>query len=206
MYRKSIQTKDKIIRAMIELIDTKNTGEITLRDVAKATGIGIGLVNYHFGTKENLIDIAVDTFISETTSNGEASLDAFQLAPVDKLKISIKGYADFLTVHPKISRLSIMKAMMNESSDKASEHGIKYYIPILKEIFRDKDEKDLCIILHQLVSTIQMTFLRSGEMKDLIDIDFFNEVQRESLVEKLVNNLINGSSPQPACGKEDEKQ
>lgn len=189
MYNKSIQTKNKIIKVTIELMKTTDINTITLRDIAKASEIGIGLINYHFGSRESLIAEAVDSFISETINSGETQLNALVLTPVEKLKTAMTGYADFLAHHPKISKVSIINALISENSDKLSKQGMDYYVPLLSEIFKDKSQKELAIILNQIVAPIQMFFLRSSEYKELMNIDFLNSTERKSFVENLIDNL-----------------
>ncbi len=45
--------KEKIIHATIELIKKHgDISKITVRDIAANAGVGIGLINYHFQTKD----------------------------------------------------------------------------------------------------------------------------------------------------------
>lgn len=50
-----MDNKEAIIQATMTLIEEKgeHLEEITVRDICKNAGVGLGLVNYHFGSKEN---------------------------------------------------------------------------------------------------------------------------------------------------------
>ena len=55
------KVKERIINAATELIE-KSGGEvknITARAIAERSGVALGLINYHFESKENLIAICV---------------------------------------------------------------------------------------------------------------------------------------------------
>ena len=61
-----MDNKEAIIQATITLIEEKGEHfeEITVRDICKNAGVGLGLVNYHFGSKEKLIEMCVERIIN----------------------------------------------------------------------------------------------------------------------------------------------
>ena len=48
-----MDNKEAIIQATIKLIEEKgeHLEEVTVREICKRAGVGLGLVNYHFGNK-----------------------------------------------------------------------------------------------------------------------------------------------------------
>ena len=58
--------KGTIIQTTMELIHEKGNfvDEITVREICKKAGVGLGLVNYHFGNKEQLIEVCVERMIN----------------------------------------------------------------------------------------------------------------------------------------------
>ena len=61
-----MDNKEAIIQATIELINEKGDrlNEITVREICKKSGVGLGLVNYHFGNKEKLIEVCVERIVN----------------------------------------------------------------------------------------------------------------------------------------------
>ena len=61
-----MDNKETIIQTTIALIEEKgeNLDTITIREISKRAGIGLGLVNYHFGNKEKLIELCVERIIN----------------------------------------------------------------------------------------------------------------------------------------------
>ena len=53
-----MDNKEAIIQATIKLIEEKgeHLDEVTVREICKRAGVGLGLVNYHFGNKDQLIE------------------------------------------------------------------------------------------------------------------------------------------------------
>ena len=52
-----MDNKETIIQTTIALIEEKgeDLDKITVREISKKAGVGLGLVNYHFGNKDNLL-------------------------------------------------------------------------------------------------------------------------------------------------------
>lgn len=55
------KTRDRILAATIELIAREGWEAVTVRKIAAAAGVQLGLVNYHFGSKTNLMLVALES-------------------------------------------------------------------------------------------------------------------------------------------------
>lgn len=60
-----MDNKEAIIQATIKLIEEKgeHLEEVTVREICKRAGVGLGLVNYHFGNKDKLIEQCIERMI-----------------------------------------------------------------------------------------------------------------------------------------------
>ena len=63
-----MDNKEAIIQETIKLIEEKGErlDEITVREICKRASVGLGLVNYHFGNKEKLIEQCIERMINGT--------------------------------------------------------------------------------------------------------------------------------------------
>ena len=61
-----MDNKEAIIQATIKLIEEKgeHLEEVTVREICKRAGVGLGLVNYHFGNKDKLIKQCIERMIN----------------------------------------------------------------------------------------------------------------------------------------------
>ena len=65
-----MDNKEAIIQATIKLIEEKgeHLDEVTVREICKRAGVGLGLVNYHFGNKDQLIEQCIERMKTEQLS------------------------------------------------------------------------------------------------------------------------------------------
>ncbi len=189
MYNKSTQTKKKIIKATVELLKSKDTTEITIRDIASITKIGVGLINYHFQSKENMISAAIESYMEEQSRKLDIETEELQLSATEKLKLKFMSYGELLAESPRLNRLAVVNSLTGDKPDSCVNGLLKGCLPIMRSIYHGKEDSELCIILLQVVSALQMAFLRNNELSNLIEIDFFDDEDREYYVEELINNL-----------------
>jgi TetR/AcrR family transcriptional regulator, fatty acid metabolism regulator protein len=59
-------TKEKILTAAKELFEDNGFDFTTVRDIAQKADVNIALINYHFGSKEALLESIIETYSNET--------------------------------------------------------------------------------------------------------------------------------------------
>ena len=180
--------KEQIIVAVIGLINDSggDVNYITTRRIAEKANVGIGLVNYHFQTKENLIKICVQRIIHEMLSNVKPSTNE-ALTTKDKLIQMGKMICDFYIMNPAVSRISILADLQAaaQSGNINSQHK-----GAINAIFADSDVngKDKAIIPFMFTSVIQFALLRKEAMAAL-GYDFDSKNDRDAFVEYLAGKL-----------------
>lgn len=76
-------TRNRIIATTIEILDeVTNVDQITVRQIAERANVGIGLVNHHFKTKDNLLIIAIDNIMAKMATSFITPGSYTDLAPV----------------------------------------------------------------------------------------------------------------------------
>lgn len=184
--------REKIIHTTTQLIkEFEDISKITIRDIAVKAEVGSGLINYHFQTKENLIGICVLRIISQFIEDIERLYDELELSPIEKLKHVFKVKCDFIVENPIISKTSMMLDLNTATLDDNTDQSAKVHYKVLKEIFGDrKTDKELFLILHILMSSIQVAFLRKDVIKIYTEVDFFDKEQRDLYIDTLVDRVM----------------
>lgn len=94
-----MDNKEVILQATIALIkeNGKNLETITVREICKKAGVGLGLVNYHFGNKDKLIELCVGRIINGIVENFQTIREKTAgFTPLEKLEYLGNMTLDFL--------------------------------------------------------------------------------------------------------------
>ena len=185
--------KNTIISATIGIIeesdgDIKN---ITARKIADKSGVALGLINYHFGSKENLISECCKLIISEM-------LLAFSPEHVDYMaddgltnRERLISYArqtfDYIYMNPSIVKISIMSDLNDYNPDGNSAFTQKGFIMALRGDIPLRKKK---LIAFLLASTMQTAFLAGDSAKLITGYDLKSKRERDAFIEETVNMLM----------------
>ncbi|HEY5320014.1 MAG TPA: TetR/AcrR family transcriptional regulator [Galbitalea sp.] len=99
------QTKDRILRAVVELATEKLSIEIVLDEVAARSGVTVQTILRHFGTKDALFTAAVGF--------GSSEVEAERLAPVGDVAEAVRVIVD----HYELRGDWVMALLGQEASD-----------------------------------------------------------------------------------------
>ena len=178
--------RSHIIETAIDIIrETQDVGKITVRQIAQRAGIGVGLINYYYDSKDQLLSVAIGEIMSRLASDIAFDNGANETDSVAKLKNMIKRLYTFSAEYESLIRFSLLQCIQN--GDMGAELSI---VPVLREIFKDTDEMQLRIIALQIILPIQAVSLSPAAFRMYSGIDLYNEIERNKFVDSLVDNLI----------------
>jgi AcrR family transcriptional regulator len=193
--------KQRILHATIGLLmERGGVDEVTIRDIARRAEVGIGLVNYHFQTKENLINQSVRRFIGEKAiAAWDENPDTQGMTPSDTVKAMLQSAAGFLADYPVISRISILFDLTSPSQQDNSMQTIHGLCPALgvaleQAYDRSVPEQEVLKAAWELVAIIHESFLRAGVLLDETGVDYFNAASRDAYIGQLVDRLLKPGS------------
>jgi AcrR family transcriptional regulator len=193
-----IMRKDKkkqIIDTTIRLIQEKgsNPREITVREICKEAGIGIGEINYYFQSKENLIEQCVQQIIGTVIANfGEVISPYPVTSPVEKLKYAANATVSFLYSNENISRISMLTDLANSKPGDNTEQTVAAFLPLIENACREKGiKRDSKRISMTLIMVLQGVFLRTERIKADLNVDMRNPDERKKFVDSLIDQLFN---------------
>lgn len=186
---KTENVKEHIIEVTTELIEKYNgeTKKITARMIAEKAEIGLGLINYHFGSKDNLITECVQRIIGKVVANFH--IEQNSCSDKERLTVVATYVFDFLFEHSAISRISILGDFQNYLQDSNSVYTQYGFTKLLNS---DILEKDKLMLVFILTAAMQVAFLGSAIVNQILGYDFTKKKDRTKYIEKLVDILFEG--------------
>ena len=187
MDKRDQDARNRIMRATKEILDeTGSVGQITVRQIAERANVGVGLINYHFKSKDNLLGTAVGNEMAKMAgeffkAGGNPGKD-----PVERLKTMLKELFQYGEKHRDFLKYTMTHSILN--GDLQAQLTL---VPLLRDIFGDqKDEINLRIIAMQVLLPLQVTALSPQAFRFYSGIDLFEETQRNKFIDTLVENLV----------------
>lgn len=181
--------RERIIEATLALIEQSggDVRHITARTIAQQADVGLGLLNYYFGSKDQLITICVQRIIAKIAAGFQP--DRSFETDRERLTACAAYVFHFLFENPAISRISILADLQNYAITSNSVYSQKRFTLSLQQDIADEDKAFFSFVL---VAAMQTAFLGSGAVKELLGYDFTKEADRTAYIEKLVALLFEG--------------
>lgn len=189
---KTNSVKEKIVDSTIELLGECETVEkVTVRDIAQRAGVGVGLINYHFQTKENLVNICVQRIIGDVISKFDQLSKNLNMEPLEKLRSLAKRNCSFLVQNKGISRISILSDIENGNLTDNTSRTVRAYLPIVRTVCSEKkSNKEIYLVTSIMISAFQSAFMRVNVFMEGLELDFYEMHQRDLIVDMIIDNVI----------------
>lgn len=190
------KSKNHIIEVTTELLKEYNgdTKRITSRLIAGRAGIGLGSVNYFFGSKEKLITECIQRTINKMLVGFTPEITDFTKADGLSDKARLISWAsqtfDFLFENQAIAGRSILSDMQNYSADSNSVYTQRGFAFAIRS--KQKEEtKRLLVFL--LVSAMQVAFLAKDITKEILGYDLYSKPERDLFISDTVTMLLHST-------------
>ena len=189
------EAKESIIQAAIGLIEVSdgNIRNITARSIADKSGVSLGLINYHFGSKDNLIAICCSRIINKTLmSMSPENIDYSKddgLTDKERLTSFAKQTFEFIFKNYSTVKISILADLQDYSLDCNSSLTQKGFLLALRGDMHESQKKHIAF---SLASIMQSAFLAGDNAKEITGYDLKTAKQRAKFISDTVNMLFEG--------------
>lgn len=187
MESKEQDARARMIKAATDILgEGADVETITVRQIAKRAGVGVGTVNYHFTSKDNLLGVAVGQIMAEKINDFLKPETNPGMAPADRLKTMLKEVCRVAAANKKLARFMLAQILANGNFAPAL-----YLMPFLKELYQgSKDELELRVIALQIIQPIQFAGMSPEAFLMYSGVDFYNETARGRMIDSLVDHLL----------------
>lgn len=188
-----MDSKEAIIEATIQLIEEKgdDLNQVTMREICERAGVGLGLVNYHFGNKDQLIEVCVERMINETVEKFQSLKATTQgKTPFETLATLGNVTLDFLFAHPAIAKISALSDMRHPKINDNIGRTLAAYVPLVAACRPDLDETAVKRKAFELVTVMQQAFLRSDVLLNELGVDLRDPMGRDAFHQHVLHDIL----------------
>lgn len=178
--------KRKLLEATASLLETTvNPDDITVRQIAETAGVGVGLINYYFESRDQLIHEAVSMKM-DSLASFVANQDEYTNDPIQYLKNLLISMSDIGMKDSKLNKISAEYELLNGDFS-----ACLYLLPVLRKIYNGKkSETDLRLLAYQLIIVFQSIYIRQQAFHMYSGINIENKSERDLLISLIVDNLL----------------
>ena len=179
------KAKDRILKAAWKLLlTTKDPDAVTVREVAKQADVGIGLINYHFKSKDTMLIEALGRELDIKATMWSNMAEDESLDPMENLCSMIMNLIDVSDEYMYL----IQMAAKNELLQSEIMTPL-YFVPYIKKI-TGQDELTCKLKAYSLTTTIQLMSVRKNAFSSYIGVDINDKDVLKDTVMKLINNIV----------------
>ena len=178
---KSDVTREHLIRTTMTLLnEVYELEEITVRKIAEEANVATGLINYYFGSKEELVFEAINGIIHNDSRAATNSLYNETLSPVQRLRLFLIGISDIMVEYRKYTVLTVKHEILNKGFETPS-----FIEPVLHAIYPEWDSQRIKLLAIQIVAPLQIIFFKHDAYRGYTGIeDDYTEI-----IDKILLNL-----------------
>jgi AcrR family transcriptional regulator len=184
---RSTDARQRLIEAAIAQFGRKGLEGATTRDIAKAAGVNIAGIAYHFGGKQQLY-LACAEHIAQTVLTGIKErlreLASQPAAPAVELEQTLARIAEFMLATPAIADFA--RFILREQMDPSPAFDILY------ATFMEPMHKRLCVLWAEATGAKPETERSKLKVFALISQIFFFRLAREGALRRLGWREIGG--------------
>lgn len=205
-----LETKQKILNHAELLFAEQGFNDTSLRQITSAATVNLASVNYHFGSKKDLIKAVMDRYLAVFMPQADHALQqllqqpefalsqVFEcfVAPLMSLtKIRAKGPAIFLQLLGRgyIDNQGFLRWFI------VNHYGqvLANFTQAIHKAAPNLSAEDVFWRLHFTLGTVVFTMASSEALRDIAKNDFNAEIDVEGLVRKVIPYLASGVGAEP---------
>ena len=188
-------TRSRILEAAAEIIGKERNLNLTIREIANRADVNIASINYHFQSKENLLD-QVEMMLMENIRHIYTNLDDSTVSPRERLIRWGNNLIKHLIDYPGIIYLIGTRILERENT------CINQYLnlletdltPLVKELTGIKDDSITGFkVLHLISGVVYPILIFSSTAEDSM-INVSNEAVRKDYVASLITSIETAKS------------
>jgi TetR/AcrR family transcriptional regulator, regulator of cefoperazone and chloramphenicol sensitivity len=190
----NLKTKDKILEATLEIISSQGFQNVTIRKIATNAGVNVAAINYHFGSKDNVINAALE-YLMVQAKNIFKCLKNNHETPEQRLENFVNKLSKNFLKYPDQIQYLIYQSIHDQSTqNKFQEYlkaeGIDLIKATIRQIRLTEDDAALQMRIVQLFSCLAFPVLLGNRSTEIFGLEFNDPKKRNAYIDLLLKNIM----------------
>jgi AcrR family transcriptional regulator len=197
MNKKESSIREKIILAVVECIEKEGFQSVTTRSIAKEAGVNIAAINYYFGSKENLLKLALNERIIHSREDFDQIKNTRELDPAARIRTFLRYLFEGTINYPGFTKAVLSEPLQHNQYDEVIIQHFEYFmaeiLTQLKLLRPVEPEEKLRLLVVQTISAILFSALLPGVFTEFIG----REPKGAKFIDDYIDLFMERLLPQP---------
>jgi len=190
----SNEIKQKIILTTIECIEQEGIHGATIRKIAEMAGVNVAAINYHFGSKEQLFKIVMNTTLNESfVQNINDYEEMWQSDTKKALQLFFEDTLEGAINYPNITKAHLADTFNKSDYNTNTVHKFNEFLTTLHDLIklelRSETKIESKIVVSQLFASILMIGMMPDLLSEFLNFDLKNKENQQIFVQILLDNF-----------------
>lgn len=186
--------KEKIIKSTVELIKSVGIDGLSVRKIAELADVNVASINYHFGSKDKLVNEILKASLLEFRGTFNI-LDNAEISPIKRLRQFLLAYLSLLKAHPELFKIVLSPEKLFDSHLEYVEflkyQGFDKLTKTVLEIVGYSNKDKVNIIVRQMFASIFFPVIILGnvnsKIKEAMEQNMFGDYSAEENIDLFLN-------------------
>ena len=190
-------TRARILQTTGRMLFSVRPGELTTRRIAAESKVNIAAINYHFGSKDALLEEAFEAGAGLALHKGLEILLDPEKEPMDRLREFFRGYTYGMMKYPLLIKTAFLSFFTRDSETnpygRYTREMIENVGRVVAEMNGWQDGEEGRARAVMIASGVIFPFLAASTVRQTEAVDFGDEAARGRYIESLLTLLTRKS-------------
>lgn len=193
MNQEEQSAREKLLNATVACIEKEGLHSVTIRSIAKEAGVNSAAINYYFGTKDKLVEAALQQAMNNAMENfgmfDEKTDDPYQV-----LQAFFRHNFEGIVNYPEISKAHLYTPFIKNEYEQDTKDWFNGFLGHMMEAVRGfmpaATEIEVKITVMQIISALVFPGIFSGLFREFLGVDIKDPEFQGKYVDYLVEHYF----------------
>jgi AcrR family transcriptional regulator len=191
----SEKVKQKILLSTIQCIEKYGLQNVTTRRITEMSGVNVAAINYHFGSKNNLIKAVLKTTLDEGFVNNIDDLkETWNTNTREALESFLRATMQGMMNFPNLTKAHFQESFLNNQNDNYSVKRLNEFLitfhSLISKLLQSRSERHKKIDIIQIWSALMLPGIMPGLFQQYLGSDLNNEADQADYIRSLIGHYI----------------